>query len=401
MRNGVSTITAIISLILSLASPAIADDWPRWRGPSANSISAETGWNAAAVNNPKVLWQTNVGAGHSCPTVKDGALYILGNRNNEDVVQCLQAADGKPLWQFKYPCDKGNYDGPRASAVLDDGVVYTFSRNGDLHCLDAKTGAKKWHVNVMKQFGAKNIRWGFAGSPVIAGNMVLVNACTHGIALDKNTGAKIWAGPPGKCGYASPVVFASGGKKLVATFGEKGVYGVDLASGRRLWFHQWVTKYDVNAADPIPAGGGKLFVSSGYNRGCTLLDMSGSRPRAVWENKNLANHFASSILIDGHLYGVHGNTGSGRLRCIDVGTGKMKWSQGGGFENLMAAGGRLIAIDKAGVLTIAAADPGGFKKIAAGKVLTPKHKKWTMPVLANGRIYCRNSNGDLVCIDVE
>jgi outer membrane protein assembly factor BamB len=386
-------------MIFAFAVATPADDWTRWRGPSADSISAEKGWNASAVGSPKVVWRTNVGAGHSCATVKGDVLYIMGNIDNQDVVQCRKIADGKTAWEFKYSCSKGNYAGPRASVVLDNGSAYTFSRNGDLHCLDAKTGAKKWHVNVLKQFSGKNITWGLASSPVIEGDMVLVNACKHGVALNKSTGAKIWASPSDKCGYASPVVFESGGKKLVAIFGAKGLYCVDLASGKQLWFQEWVTKYDVNAADPVPMDG-KIFISSAYNRGCTMLDISGSRPRKLWENKTMANHFASSILINGHLYGVHGNTGGGQLRCIDVKSGKMKWSQGGGFENLMAADGKLIAIDKSGVLTIAEAVPTGFKKIAAGKVLDKSHKKWTMPVLANGRIYCRNSNGDLVCISV-
>jgi len=398
MRSSLRS-AAIISIIILCAGVTVAEDWPRWRGPNGDSISAEKGWDANAVGSPKVVWRTNVGAGHSCPTIQGDVLYIMGNANNQDVIQCLKVADGKSVWQFKYPCDKGNYDGPRASVVLDGGFTYSFSRNGDLVCLNAKTGARKWAVNVMKTYRAKNITWGLSSSPVIAGNMVLVNACKHGIALNKNTGARVWSSPSDKCGYASPVVFTSGGKKKVAMFGAKGLYCVDLASGRQIWFHRWNTKYDVNAADPVPING-KMFIASGYNRGCAMLDISGARPRQLWENRNMANHFATSILIDGHLYGIHGNTSNGSLRCIDVASGSVKWSEGRGMENLMAADGKLIVIDKNGVLTIAEASPAGFKKIASGKVLDRNHKKWTMPVLSNGRIYCRNSGGDLVSISV-
>jgi outer membrane protein assembly factor BamB len=104
--------------------------------------------------------------------------------------------------------------------------------------------------------------------------------------------------------------------------------------------------------------------------------------------------------MNGHLFAVDGNTGGGQLRCIDPRTGGPKWTQGGGFENLTAAGGKLITIDGGGTLKVIEADPAGYKELAKASVLQGG-TKWTAPILANGAIYCRNSGGSLVCVDVR
>jgi outer membrane protein assembly factor BamB len=270
--------------------------------------------------------------------------------------------------------------------------------------MDRKTGGLIWYVNVMADFQAQNIEWGFTSSPVIEGDILLVNACAHGIALNKNTGKKIWISYPGKCGYATPVVFQMGAKKFVAIFSEKSIIGVELETGKKKWSYYWETDYDINAADPIFVEN-KIFISSGYGCGCALIDISGKKPKKVWRNRKMSNHFGSSILIDGYIYGPNGNTGerSSSLNCISLETGELMWSQNLGFNSIIACNGKLISLNEQGELIICLAQKEAYKELARARVLSADRSKvcWTSPVLSNGMIYCRNSVGDLVCVDVR
>lgn len=185
----------------------------------------------------------------------------------------------------------------------------------------------------------------------------------------------------------------------MAIFSAKALVGVRVQDGRELWRHRWETRWDINAADPIVAGD-KLLIST-FDRGCALLQLHPGAPDVVWTNKAVASHFNSCVLIDGHLYGVDGNTDQAAkdLRCVELATGNVKWKHAGlGLGSLMAADGRLIILSERGELVIAQAGPGAFQPLARAQVLGGKC--WTVPVLANGRIYCRNAQGTLVCVDV-
>jgi len=377
-----------------------ASDWGRWRGPDGTGISTEKGWRPQALAAAKVRWKASLGKGHSCMAVVGKRLYTMGNPGNTDIVYCLDSETGKEIWKHAYPCGQGNFEGPRATPVVDGDLVYTLSREGLALCLEAETGKVQWQKNLIKDFSAANITWGFAGSPLIVDKAVVYNARASGLALDKRTGEKIWEGGGGQCGYAAPVRFTHKGKDSLAFFSCREVVVVDALTGEKLLSYPWQTQYDVNAADPIYFEG-KLFISSGYEHGCTLLDLTGKNVRTLWEGQNLRSHFASPIYLDGYLYGVDGQTGQGQLRCLEAKSGKVKWTHKGGYENLIVVSGMILAIDKSGTLVVGPAGPGGFKETARAALLNGKAHNWTAPVLANGFLYCRNGDGDLVCVDVH
>jgi len=392
-------ILAAIWLLLAFCV-SWASDWSRWRGPDGNGISTEKEWKPQALAAGKIRWKASLGDGHSSVSVAGKRLYTMGNQGGNDIVYCLDAETGKEVWKHSYPCAPGNYEGTRATPVLDGEQVYTLSREGHAFCLEAQTGKVTWQKHLIQDYKAVNNTWGMAGSPLVLGNSVIYNARAAGLALDKMTGAKLWESGGGQSGYASPVHFTHKGKECVALFSFKDVVVVDAQTGAKLYSHPWETQYDVNAADPVYFDG-KLFITSGYERGCALLDLSGDRVKVAWESKEMRGHFASPIYLDGHLYGVDGQTGNGQLRCLDTQRGQIKWTQRGGYENLMMAAGKLLVIDKHGVLTVAEASPKGFKEIARATVLGSRVHNWAAPVLANGLIYCRDSKGELVCVDVH
>jgi len=401
-RSKVQIVIAAAVLAAAVGGNA-KDDWPRWRGPAGNGISLESAWNAASLTNGiRPLWQINVGVGYSAVSVRGADLYTMGNVDDVDVVYCLNASTGKEVWRYKYPCLKGSYAGTRATPTVDAGHVYTFSREGLVLCLDAKRGARVWKTDIMKDSGVKNIGWGLTSSPIVEGNLLLLNAGDSGVALDKRTGKTVWSSR-GKGGYAIPVVYDGGGKRCAVIFGCKSICGVQVSDGAKLWSFPWETEWDVHAADPI-VDGGRVFFTSGYDKGCAFLDIAGKEPKVIWQNKLLRCHFSSCVLIDGFLYGIDGNAGSGTLRCVDLEKGTERWSKDLGFGALMAADKKLIVSNEDGSLFVVEASPDAFREIARAEKAVPVEKTarlWTMPVLCRGKLYCRTSSGTLVCFDLS
>jgi len=397
MRN--TLVVAMMALATTAAVGASGVDWYRWRGPDLNGISKETGWNAQwPAEGPKQLWKASVGTGFSSFSVSQGRVYTMGNANNNDTIFCLEAATGKVLWQHSYPCplDAKNFEGgPCATPTVADGRVYTFSRKGEVFCLDAAKGSVIWSKNLNKELGLEIPTWGCASSALVEGSMVVVNMGSAGVALDPTSGKVVWVSAKTPGAYATPVPVTIGGDRCLAIMSCQSLIAVKAAGGQQVWSYSWKTSYDVNAADPV-LDGDKLFISSGYNHGGSVLKFTGQGAEKVWENKNIRNHFNTCVLWQGHLYGPDDSG----LRCLAFDTGDLKWTYGAfGKGSLMVADGKLVALSEKGELIIAEPAPAEFKPISRAKVLTGKC--WTMPVLSNGHIYCRNAVGDVVCLDVS
>lgn len=395
---------AAVALAASSVCNLNAADWPRWRGPDLNGISRETGWATKwPASGPKQLWKTSVGIGFSSMSVSQGRVYTIGHANGSDTIYCFDAKSGAPVWKFSYAAkldDKYYEGGPSATPTVDGNQIYTFSKRGLLLCLEAGKGNLIWSNNVMESLKAEMPSWGFASSVLVEGDRCLVNAGSAGAAFEKKSGKVIWSSGEEAAGYATPVPFDANGERALALCLKRHVAAVRLQDGKELWRHPWKTDWDVNAADPIISGG-KIFISSGYNHGGALLDMGGGQPKSVWENKAMRNHFNGCVLLGGYLYGFDGDAGrkDTGLKCLELATGTVKWSERTGIGGVMAADNKLIVLTEKGELIVADATPDGFEPISRAQVLSSKC--WTTPVLANGQIYCRNAKGDLVCLDAS
>ncbi len=385
--------------LLTATLSATAADWPRWRGPDANGISKETGWSTTwPASGPKQLWTAKVGIGFASFAVSQGRVYTVGNTKDVDTVFCFDANTGAEVWKHAYPSqlDPKYYEGgPSATPTVDGNRVFTLSKRGVIHCLDAASGKVIWTKNLMEELKAEMPTWGFASSVLIEGNLAIVNVGAAGAALDKQSGKVIWSSGSDHAGYSTAVPFKAGGEVAVAMAIKQDVVALRVKDGKEIWRFPWKTQYDVNAADPILLGN-KVFISSGYNRGGGVFDVSTSPPTSVWDNRNMRNHMNSCVLWQGHLYGVDEN----QLRCLVFETGEVKWTEKSvGKGSLSMADGKLIVLSERGILMVAEATPAGFKPIARAQVLSGKC--WTTPVLSNGKIYCRNAAGDVVCVDVS
>ena len=403
--------SAAWTALLLLAVPAAADDWPFFRGPHYNGVSAESGWTARwPAAGPKVAWRADVGIGASSVVVVGDRVITMGSRKdeNEDVVWCLDATSGRVLWQFVYPSkfNARQFEGGTASTPTVDGsLVYTLGYEGQVHCLGVEDGRAVWRKHLVDDFGGRYSSWKYAGSPLVTGGLVIFDTGADGnstVALDKATGRKVWGAGDDLAGYATPIPFEHAGRRGVLVFKARAMVAHDLAAGRELWRIEWKTYYDCNASTPTVLGD-KLFLSTGYGgrsaRGA-LFQLGEGRPRQIWLNQDLETKMNSAVLFEGHVYCVSERSG-GQLMCFDLRDGSVVWAEPSfaPYGTLMIADGKLVVLDEEGDLVIADATPAGYRELARAKVLNGRC--WVMPVLSNGRIYARTNHGDLVCLDVH
>lgn len=380
--------------------------WNRWRGPHHNGISHETDWiSEFPRSGPRILWRQRIGVGFSSLSVADERVYTMSHDGRRDLVVCMHAESGKVLWSSGYPAELagGKYEGgPSATPTVHQGRVYTLGKDGQLLCLDARTGKTHWTRKITELTGIKPPTYGFAGSPLILGDQVILNAGAAGSAFHKDTGKPIWTSR-GVGGYASPVPFQLGGRPTVLIFGQRNLIAVDPASsGRSLWGHPWKTKDDVNAADPIIVRD-RIFASSGYGAGCAMFQLINGVPRHIWQTKALRSHFNPGVALGNFIYGIDGQA-TGRannsLVCVNLATGKRMWERHRfGFGSLIAAGGRLIALTELGELIIIEANPHAYTELAYARVLG--NRCWSSPAFSGGRVFARTGKGSVVCVDLR
>ena len=379
-----------------------AADWLHYRGPFANGVVAEGGW-LVTQGVVREVWRAQVGVGSSSSVVSDGWLFTAGHSGGNEVVRCLSAGNGRERWKFSYPValDPNLFEGgSRATPTLGKSGLYVLSHEGHVYCLDIATGTVRWKRHLVVDFGAVKPEWGFSGAPLVYGEQVIIDAGGLGasaISLDADSGELRWKSGTDKISYAGPLAVNLEERSTLVFFKAGALIGVEPRTGRELWRHPWKTDYNVHAASPLPIGGDRLMISSGYNAGACMVQISGDKVSEVWRNKNLRCHINSPTVWGEFIFGIDGNTGGGNLVCISSLTGERQWEEksvkGGA---LIVAGGKLICVSEKGDLVVAEARGDAFKQILRKPVL--KQRTWAQPVLVDGRLYLRDNAGNLVCL---
>ncbi len=401
--SGIICLRAAIGLLLVGTPQSIAIEsfnWPYYRGINHDGISEETNLN---IDNLEKRWQVNVHTGFSGVTVVDNALFTMGNKDDQDIVYCLDAANGKIIWTHAYECklDPNLYEGgPNATPTIHNGKVYTLSKEGHIFCLDQATGKTLWSRHAVNEFKAKPPSWGFSSSPTIVGDHVIYNIGAKGLALHKDTGKAVWSSKGKSAGYASAMPYNTMGKVGILMFTGDELKSLNPLDGKEHWSYPWKTSYNVNAAAPIVFSN-YVFISSGYNEGCTVLDVSHSRVKELWMNKKLRNQFNSSILSKGKIYGIDGNSGRrNKFVCLNSIDGAVFWSKKDfGFGSLILADKKLFALRENGELVIVEARRDKYSELARKKILNGRC--WTVPTVCNRKLYARDAEGVLVCLDLD
>ena len=398
----------IIMAVTAVSLAAFSGAWPRFLGPDGNSISTETGINKDwAAKPPKVLWRVPLtDQGFSGPSVKGDTLYIIDHVGEEDVVRALNVKDGSEKWRFAYSePGKEDHGFTRATPTVDDGLVYSISRTGVIHCLDAESGSKIWRADPVSELGGEPCRWGMAHSAVIEGDqLITIAAATNAylVALDRKTGKQLWTGgDTDLAGYATPLPATVNGKEQYLAFAGTSIMGISPGDGKTLWRHEWKTRYDVNAPSPIVIADDLVWITSGYRRGCALLKIKDGSVTELWDYDKISPRWSSAALIDGFLYTP---TPPGYLVCLDPKTGEERWRSKGsakGFEEggLIAIDGTLIIIEgNTGAVVMAEVSPEAYREL--GRIQPMDSAKcWVAPVVADRKLYVRSPT-ELVALDI-
>lgn len=386
-----------LCLIAGIASAA---DWPQFRGPNRDGISPEAAvlksWPASG---PKVLWKAPVGEGYSQVVSVKGRLYTLAQQGEEQVALAFDGATGKQLWRTRIDGEysDGQGDGPRSTPTVDGEMVYALSALGKLAAIRAANGQVAWQHDLRAEYGANPPQWGISTSPLVEGNLLVVNVGGTGnksvVAFDKANGKVVWTSQGDGAGYSAPIAITVRGVRQIIVFTADAILSLAPKDGRLFWRSSWKTDYDVNAATPIFLAPDKLFVSSGYGTGSALLQINRTNVAEVWRSKGMKNQFSSSVLHNGIVYGFDNAT----FKAIDAATGNERWKQRGfGHGSLILAGDHLVVLSDRGKLALVSATPEEYRELGNAQVL--EGKCWTSPSLADGRLYVRNEE-QLIALD--
>jgi outer membrane protein assembly factor BamB len=413
-------------LLLLAAGVSAAEDWPQWLGPHRDGSSSEKikPWKGDLT----VLWRQAVGAGHSSPVIAGGKVYLLtrglnkdrpGSEKKDDLVQeteelaAFDAVTGKEAWRTGYPREKffspfGT--GPQATPAVIDGKVYTFGATGILTCFDAGKGTILWQKDTLKTFGATNLFFGVASSPLIVEDKVLVNVGAKGasvVAFHKDDGKVVWKALDDRASYASGITIPEGKEQAILFLTQAGLRALAPEDGKLLWEFPLMDRLNENSTTPVRAG--NFLLASSITQGMVGLDLSQrdkGTPKVAWRNKDLTCYFSTPIPVGKeHVYLVTGTLGfkpSSTLHCVELKTGKSVWSQKdiGKWHAAMlrTADDKLLLLSDLGNLILLDPTPDGYKELARSR-LVKREQIWAHPALSNGRVYLRDEK-ELICVQM-
>jgi outer membrane protein assembly factor BamB len=392
---------------LLLSVPMLATDWPQWRGVERNGVSPETGLlKSWPTGGPPLVWKTQgLGEGYSAFSISGGLLFTQGQRGDQEFVLAIDTKTGKKVWETltgkSFREQRGH--GPRGTPTLDGDVLYAEAADGTLVCLNQRTGAKIWTVDLMKRFDTDVIHWGMSESPLVDGDRLIVTPGGRGsaiVALNKKTGETIWKSQSDRAGYSSAITFDLGGIHQMAILTGNAAVGLNLQNGELLWRYDKVSNRTANIATPIYRDG-YVFVSTAYGTGCALLKLTpeggGVKMTEVYFNREMMNHYTSSVLVGDYLYGFS----NAILTAMKFQTGEVVWKDRSvGKGNVTYAEGKLYALSEDGVVGLIEATPAGYKEISRFSIQRNQFPTWTPPVISNGRMYLREQD-NLYCYDIK
>ena len=379
------------------AAHATRNYWTNFRGPNRDGrydeMAVLTQWPSGGL---KPIWKQPIGIGFASFVVADDRAYTIEQRRNQEMVTAYDVATGRQVWtqgwNAQYSDSTG--DGPRATPTWDNGRIYALGATGELRCLDAKTGAVVWGRNILSENGASNLPWAMAASPLIVDDKVIVlpggPSGKSIVAYNKSTGAPVWKSQSDPQAYVSPMLLTLAGRRQIVVVSSSRILGLVPEDGSLLWSHNWNTDMGINVSQPIQVDKNRFFISAGYGKGAALVEVSGSgnsyTAKSIWENINMKNKFNSSVLHEGHVYGLD----EGILTCLDVSSGTRKWKGGRyGYGQVILASGHLIITSESGELALVKASPDQYTEVARFAAL--EGKTWNYPAIANGRLLVRNA----------
>lgn len=385
-----STLPTVVAAPVPAAAPKIVKptaDWPGFRGPHRDDVvtgvKIETDW---AKSPPVEMWRRPIGPGWSSFAVHGDLLYTQEQRGGDEVVACYRVSTGEPVWTHRDAArfwESNAGAGPRATPTLHNGRVYTFGATGILNALDAASGAVVWSRDAGSDASVKVPEWGFASSPLVVDDMVVVAAAGKLAAYDIANGEPRWFGPDGHYGYSSPHLVTIDGVRQIVLLSGPGATGVGV-DGTKLW--EFAMPAGARIVQPAQTADGDLLVNEGESRNLHRIAVSHGTVEERWSSNGLKPYFSDFVVHNGYAYGF-----DGLLSCIDLKDGKRVWKggrYGSGQMLLLADQDLLLVLSEEGELALVSAVPDQFKELARFKAI--EGKTWNHPVLVGDVLLVRN-----------
>jgi outer membrane protein assembly factor BamB len=406
------TAALMIGFCALLAARQTAADWPQWGGPTRNFMSASTGLASAwPASGPRKLWSRALGEGHSAVVVDGGRLYTMYRplgalsvvrRAQEEVVTAIDAATGKTIWEYKFPSPTAGVNftegaGPHSTPLVTADRVFAAGSRKELMALNKTNGQVVWSHDMIKEYNAGSPDRGYAPSPLLFGDNVIVPMGGAGQALaafNVKTGALAWKAADVEFSPASPLIIDVDGQKQILYFAGNAVAGFDPATGRTLWSHPHKTDWGLNISTPVWSPSDHLlFISSAYGTGSRVLELRQAAGKTTatekWFNNRMRIHIGTAIRVGNHVFGSSGDFGPAFLTAVDITSGRVAW-QDRSFARaqLLHADGKLVILDEDGTLGLATVSPTGLQVLAKASILD--HLSWTPPTLSGTRLFVRD-----------
>ena len=388
---------APVAAVPTNETAATDSGWSGFRGPKRDSVvrgsHIETDWTRQP---PVEVWRRPIGPGWSSFAVHDSLFYTQEQRGNDEVVSCYNLTTGQPVWRHKdaarfYESNAGA--GPRGTPTLSNGRVYSFGATGILNALDARNGSVVWSRNAASDTKTKVPAWGFASSPLVVGDVVIVATAGALAGYDIATGNQRWLGPAtARGGYSSPHLATIGGVAQVMLVNGEGATSVNPADGTVLWKYAWEGDSIVQPAvtadgDVLLGSGSGLGSEVGVLRIAVEHGSGGWTTKERWTSAGLKPYFNDFVVHQDLAFGFDGNN----LACIDLQNGALKWKgerYGHGQIVLLSDQDLLLVVSEEGDLALVKATPEQFKELGRFKAI--KGKTWNHPVLAGDILLVRN-----------
>jgi outer membrane protein assembly factor BamB len=399
LKHMVSFASGLIFIAFSIRTPA--QDWPQWRGPNRDDKVPDFTPPKTWPQELHQQWKVTVGQADASPALAGGKLYVFTRQEDNEVVQCLDAATGKELWNYKYEVLAINgpaarqHAGPRSSPTVAEGKVITLGVRGVLSCLDAADGKLVWQKKDIHGWP----KFFTAMSPLVVNSLCIAQLGDENdgviIAYDLSTGDEKWKWSGDGTAYASPVVMSIGDTKLIIAQTDKRVVAINAADGKLVWEapFQGSGMGGYNAATPIIEG--QTIIYTGAGRGAIAVQLEKQRGtftgKQLWANTEVSPRFCSPVLKDGLLFGLSEKAG---FYCINAKTGQTAWNEPdakrGGFGSILDAGSELIALTPKSHLIVFQPSDKAYTEVANIKVADTD--TYAQPVLAGNKLFIEDAN---------
>ncbi len=376
------------------------NSWSDFRGPQRDGRytgAIRTSWPREGLRQ---LWKQPIGGGYASFVVADGRAYTIEQRRNQEVAAAYAVDTGREVWTNAWTAnfqESMGGDGPRATPTYHEGRVYVLGAEGELRVLDAAKGTVVWRRNILTDNNASNISWGMSASPLIVDDKVIVLAGGDRgrsvVAYNKTTGSPVWNVLNDEASYTSPMLVTLGGIRQILVVTATRVVGLTPDNGTMLWEYPWSTFNGINVSQPIPFlhnERDRIFISAGYGHGAAVFELTPTsdarfQAKTVWENQRMKNKFTSSVLHDGHVYGLDESI----LASVNVTTGEQNWKGGRyGYGQIVFAADHLIVLTEEGDVVLVRATPARHEEVARFSAI--EGKTWNHPVVADGKLLVRN-----------